>query len=623
MIFVSFVATEDAVSARDIHKATDLCIESLNSPSPRLGRESCCYRIEKITLPIGGDPRKYFETISRLLMRWLEEDRITCIASNISCAELDPLMPNGAYGESLLAMLILAFPEIRWLFSVIEEAGKVKEDKSSDFDKELDEFHRTHGIQNLFQPSYSSLFDGGGLRDWVRRQVKKDADNKKDASYLPRRQQLLVAMDEETEYACLHAYAAYRFGFRGLNVTRRDLADGVFGNDAGKDIGVDAPKVVMEDLYLNFPGDSGGLSDLYKRDRKLGKLNSTKYRIVVTSGQRVPGQESVRKNNRAYFRDQKSKGKKIWKLHKPHAGIFALWKKSRLAHIRFDSSDGPCRSATGWGKGYCWPPDWKRLARETSSSQSSGHSSPGILLQIARSLLNRAEKLLPDVCSVEDAVRGAVLATDALELLGGKTPTMAAEALALKHQFELLAECQFSGVKYHIDMKMRLDEIERDAESIAQWFHHSEQKSAVLNIRMDVINKLVRILREYNQFDEEKVCMARVRRLHNSLYMRERWWRKLAWPFLRYSEFLLTSFWRFTSAIVVWVLAVWWLYYEAGSGLGGDESKSLSSFGHAIGTFFSVDPVPEYLFLSSIVVVAGVFHLGIFISLLYDLVNKK
>ena len=86
------------------------------------------------------------------------------------------------------------------------------------------------------------------------------------------------------------------------------------------------------------------------------------------------------------------------------------------------------------------------------------------------------EALDAGVTSVADAVSGAVLATDALELTGGRTPTTAIDALYLKHQFELEAECQFSGVEYHLRIEPRLEEIAEDAAWICRWFAPRQQK---------------------------------------------------------------------------------------------------------------------------------------------------
>ncbi len=257
------------------------------------------------------------------------------------------------------------------------------------------------------------------------------------------------------------------------------------------------------------------------------------------------------------------------------------------------------------------------------SEAPGGHSSPGILVEVARHMLNRAEQMLNNgIATVDEALRGAVLASDALELLGGKTPTMSAEALALKHQFEVHAECQFCGVEHHLNMKDRLKEIARDAGAISQWFHPSIRKRTALNIRLDVVNRLVRILREYNQFDEERYCLVEARRLHRNLYIQSRWWRRGIAPFVWYADWLLSSFPRFVVAIGIWVGTIWGIYHFLGVGSGHGKDRG-DAFDYAVGTFFGIDTVAGHSVLGALVIMAGIFHLGVFISLIYDLVNRR
>lgn len=616
MIFVSIAQQKTESPA--LRQAVEFSLQA----RPKVDGALSHYKFRELLVPDYSieQPDTAFESIAREFTAWLKRDEVTVVVSQVKPLALNPLLRTV---DSVLAMLVLTFPEVRWLFGSIRGYAKAKQgdneevlDRKIAIGKNLDNFRAAHGLHHLFQPVQSPLFDGPGLRDWVHGLAAKE-----DAEYVPRRRKLAVAIDEETDYANLHAYTAYRFGFKALAVARFDAAKALFGRECTAGFG--SPKLVLEDLYLNFPDGKKGLSKLKKRQQELPGLESVTWRILVTSGHRVPGDGQRQLDNRQYVAEQKAKGRELWYLHKPHAGIFALWEDSRLAKMCLSGTQNSGKARRGTSEGFIWPPDWRQIEKDRKGQDSSGHSSPGILLLIARHLLDRAESMLGGgITSVEEAVHGAVLANDALELLGGKTPTTAAEALSLKHQFEMHAVCQFSGVKYHIAMKKRLDEIERDAESIAQWFRPREQKSTALNIRMDVVNKLVRILRAYNQFDEEQECMNRVRKLHNLLYVHERPWRFIFYPFLWYSSWLLSSFLKFSVAILFWVLGVWGVYSLV-TPAGSATPKELGAFGHAIGTFFSVDPIAGYVVLSSIAVVSGLFHLSIFISLLYDMVNKK
>nr|VFK10101.1 MAG: hypothetical protein BECKLPF1236A_GA0070988_100327 [Candidatus Kentron sp. LPFa]VFK26092.1 MAG: hypothetical protein BECKLPF1236C_GA0070990_100306 [Candidatus Kentron sp. LPFa] len=620
-----------------------------------------------------------FADIAAEFSKWLKEDEVTILVSQVEPMALNPLLKTR---DSLLAMLILAFPEARWFVGTIRGYGKSDGD-----DKRLDGFRARHDLSNLFQPQQTPLFDGAGLRDWVRERAKdaKGTDGtKKDTRYLPRREQLAIAMDEETDYANLHAYTAYRFGFRALAISGREAADAVLGRNPFPQWGT--PDLVLEDLFLNFPSGGHGLSDLERvRGKEFPVLEQVsppiqkpyppieevfspleeespliddayprnerkRHRILITSGQST----EHRAKNRKYIAERR-----IRLIYKPLAGIFSIWEKSGLdRRLRWlDEMEKETehrwiprveKTRRGTGKGYVWPPDWReieRIEREEKRerekegkepSSSGGHSSPGILLLIARHLIGRAKSMLAkEPPSVEEAVRGAVLAGDALELLGGKTPTSAAEALSLKHRFELHAECQFVGVEHHIPLVRRFDEIKRDAASIARWFRPEEKERASLNIQMNIVNQLLVILRQYNQFDEEQVCMARVRRLQNSLYMQERQgWGWIFWPLMRYSEFLFKSFSRFTLAIFLWIGGLFGLFSlifhmrdVPDKALQGSSCTQGFPFGDAISTFLGTVPITSYGYwavaLSVLAIVAGLAHLGIFISYLYTLVSRR
>ena len=594
--------------------AMEIAAGLLNHGRPRLEASrdlTLGVRVEHLLLPEDSVTKErlpaVFGEMANAFSHWLAEDsRVIAVVADVEADKLQPLDDGGSNSETLISMLILAFPEIRWLFGAVRGLNA-----------EAVEFVRHHGVHRLFKDDGSPLFDGHGLRDWVRARAK---GVEPQVEYLPERRALAVSMDEELDYAYLHAWAAYRFGFRAAVVTSKSQADQWLGNETRP------PCLVMEDLFLNFPdysrdeGDTYGLSDLRTREEKLPSLKDVRYRVIVTSGHRRKFDREKHLRNRTYFLEARGDSK-IWKVRKPHSGIFSFWRKSRLNELRLGCGGEERSKRAGYAPGFVWPPIW------SDQNEASGHSSPGILVEIARHMLNRAERMLNDgIATVEDVVHGAVLASDALELLGGKTPTMSAEALALKHQFELHAECQFCGVEHHLHMKERIDEIERDAGAIARWFHPDIRKKTALNIRLDVVNKLVRILRDYNQFDEERYCMVEARRLHRQLYVGEHWLRLFALPFIAYAEWLLSSFKKFTFAIVGWVGLAWMLYYfspiiSEATKKGVDDRAE--PFGQAVGTFFGVDIVGAHPVISIIVIVAGLFHLGIFISLIYDLVNRR
>lgn len=544
--------------------------------------------------------------------------------------------------EKLIAMLILTFPELHWVFGVLsgEDSGQGDRFPMED-----------HTLKSLCKARRSRLFDPTGLRDWVREQTGKsltarDWSNSSkthgDTSYLPRRQESAVAIDDESAYSYLHAYTAYRFGFRASPICTFTLANELLhktteNNGVIKNENVDElvqawpPRIIFEDIHLNFADGKPGLSKLYAdhqvnvheskgRCEEWQLVESAEHRIFITSNQRLHGDEYKHERNKAYIEEQRALGKRIKVLDKPYAGIFKLWRQSGLAR----------RLPHGLAVGFAWPPE-----RLTFADNTHDHSSPGALLVVAETLIHRAEELLgSDASSVEEAVRGAVLATDALELLGGRTATIAVQAVRLKHQFELLAECQFAGVQYHLDVIDRIEDVHKEISHISKWFGRRQRFSAALNSEMHVLLDLVRVLRNYGQFDEEQVLMNRIRSIHNSLWMRQRPWRLLTmWPVLRYIEFLLGSFTRFALSLTAWILllagvfwagdsvAAWITVGDTGAnGMRVAVSRALESF---LGKGFPNDANVFTALLYVIATIAGLLHVGAFVSLLYSNVTRK
>src|ERR1043165_550273 len=169
---------------------------------------------------------------------------------------------------------------------------------------------------------------------------------------------------------------------------------------------------------------------------------------------------------------------------------------------------------------------------------------------VADMLIRRSRALLDKASSVETAIQGAVLATEALELTGRRTPTTAIDALTLKHQFEVLAECQFYGVEHHIDTKKRWEDIDTETDVISNWFQKNEVEKAKLDAQMHVLNRLLGIFRDHNKFEEEQQFMNRARNVHNSLWLKKNAWRLPCKPFLRYLEFLMSSALRFAACVL-------------------------------------------------------------------------
>ncbi len=563
------------------------------------------------------------------------DDNIVVLVDTIRPSELNPLS-EGESWNNLIALLILTFPEIKWLFGVIQNIPV-------EF-QSIAEHHQL--LSMLTRARRDPLFDPTGLRDWVRKQAKNISTNHK-LEYLAVRKTMAASIEEESSYAYLHAYSAYRFGYRADVITSWALMEERFGSEVKKH-GYD---LLLEDISLNFPdrSDKKHLLSLSERAERLPLLDSTKdsensqYRIVITAGQSTT-QKAISQENEKYLKDKIiGKGKR---LLKPLGGILDLWKKAGLMKR--------AQGRAGNALGFVWPPK----PPEATGSEDVGHGTPGKLTKVAEILIRRAEKYHETAKLPEEFIKSAVLATDAGELLGGQTPTLTLSAVALRHELEVKAETAFVGVGFHFDVEERIKEIEYEIRKISNWFNKKVRKKALLDAQVFILNKISLILRQAGQFEEEQSCLIRLRYLHRKL-QRPKFWKIFQWPkhwVFGYAEWLMASFGRFILFVFFWNVGLSILlsilrqnkgvtnftdcfstaftYYfsrdftDCSPALFIDYFSTVfeKCFSTVFSSFFgvSLSSEPTYeLTISMIAVLAGVFHIGILISMLYSLISRK
>lgn len=501
---------------------------------------------------------------------------------------------------ALAGMLLMTFPEIRWIFFDFEKA---KDSNKLEFIDPLKTF------QTL--ANHNPIFDCSEYREKVRASFFSDPESSKSIHYLLDRASYSASIDEEEPYAFMHGYLAYRMGYKGFLITTKKAMDEVLSK------GSDKPDInlTFEDMFLNFPDLVGNmhLSDLRKRDETYEKLKDVQKRIFVTVGHNNIGWHD---DNKRYQDELKRNGKKVKVLYKPSGGIYNILEKAGLSKDYWERRKK----------------EWEKARPSRDSENTGGHSAPGRLLAIAERLIDRAENIYNEAKSVQDCIHGATLALEAQELLGYRTPTTCLEAIALRHKLEVKAECMFYGVEYNIDVEKRFEELENEIKTVSQWFDPKVRESSALNAQMSIVTEIMRIFEEHGQFDEQQKCLNHFRRLNRRWYFKKHPWILPFKPVRWYVETLLGSFSLFIAMLFFWPIAGGILSWF-GSADFGDVLKTTGSpdFGkhliNATGTFFGVQPVQfpvdnSAMIITTILILAGFLHLGIFISHLYTLISR-
>ena len=519
--------------------------------------------------PQGAIGNENFDRAAAFVSARLKKDgEVIALVDEVDPSLMNPLMSKG--WSTLIAMLVMAFPEVRWHFLVVMGRPGAKE---NDEQAAWDRFFRLHGAGALTDARGTALFDGYGLRDHIHEVMRRDGPSSMRPSQrddgVPRRKELAAVLDDESGFSQFCGLMAYRNGFRAHAVASWSEAERLLG----KEPPLKFPIVLsIEDWYLGFPDASPGrLSDFSERQGLLKALgaNPPPIRRFVTVGH--DRQKETAAKRRDYLRglrlnERLETGRPVTStcqvVYKPASGLHTLWEKLGLLrafpkNTTVGRESANYRHARGLAMGYVWPPCKPNKISGTDENHD-GHSAPGRLLQIAEHLIQRATKLLEDVATVSDSVRGAVLATQALELLGGKTPTVAVDALALKHEFEVVAECQFVGVEFHLSMKERLAEIRQNLEAMKHWLHRDRQEAFLLNSEARIVKRIIAVLDEYGEYEESVTCQNQLRWLHRKIRQHDEWRAKKVlriafWWVNYYLEWVQRSFVHFACTLTFFI----------------------------------------------------------------------
>ena len=640
---------------------------------------------EWIAIRHGLRAGEQFDRAAAFLVKALDGGRIlTVLVDEINPMLMNPLRANG--WPTLVAMLVLAFPEVRWHFLVL--TGRPRGDQQDRANQEplhrWDSFQALHGIDGLFEPRGTPLFDGYGLRQHVLTCMTEDENQDRhfnrsslrSVGSVPARRALATVLDEEEGYRWFQAYMAYRHGFRVCAIAFWREAENLLGSGGRLDPKA-SPRddalihnsifaLSLEDWFLSYPDQTDpATSDLRRRSELLPalRLQAPPLRRFLTVGhQHQAGVLVDRRNNwLAQLRKQEIGAtghplkQKQQIAFKPASGIFSLWKELGLDRDWNSTGEQAWKPSLrrkyhGLAPGYFWPPDNSDTA--VTQNVDDGHSSPGRLLHLAESLIDRANVLVRECNTATEALRGAVLATQALELLGCRTPTVSVEALLLKHAFEVIAECQFPGVEYHLNLRERLADVKTNLAGLSVWLHYNRRHDFMLNAEAQILSKLSSILVEYGEYEEAELCQQELRDLHRQISVRYDFKTRpliapLVWPFRWYIVFVLRSTANFFLSIAILFGIFWGAYSIEGQvsasvtddcfkcsvvtkNSTSEDSQALANpFYDTFKAIISGEPIEKEKTTSGARIISyvasslGVLNLGILISVLHSRMNRR
>jgi hypothetical protein len=518
--------------------------------------------------------------------------------------DIQPIRYDAGNAE-LAGMLSMTFPEVHWvLYSVknVSESSRIWY-WASDID----------GI--LSSDWFPELFDPYGVRNEMRVNSNNIFAIDHSDFRLPTREtkRRAIVIDEEEAYAYFHSYILYRLGYLCYTVTdyrRMQLLKEDCQTPISPEVHIDAS---IEDIFLNFSDQpkNENYSNISHRDRNHVNLKKAMRRIFVTSGHKNNKWDD---ENERYFGQLRAQGRIVKKVYKPSGGIFNLIIKA------------------GFEREYRkkLKEDRKKLFPRAQVTESGIpiHSAPGKLLVIAERLIERADKIFSGAKSVRECVQGAILALEAQEVLGYRTPTTSLEALALRHKLEVKAECMFYGVGYNIDVRSRVKEIRADIRLLSRWCHPSVKYRTALNANLTIVTEIMKIFRDYSQFDEEQACLKQLRTINRKWFYAN----NPAWAFTRpiraYTETIVGSVALFSLALLGWPLIGGLISKMAGAAYGSGVDTLPQHIMNSIFTFFGLQPVVSPINSAAMgitvgLVVVGFLHLGIFVSYVYTLLTRK
>jgi len=538
-------------------------------------------------------------------------------------AAMSPIRHDIGHWPVAASMLLLAFPEMCWLF--YSPYDRVTPPSFPE-DSYLGVSPFLRRIPLSRRRDIGDLLDPFGLRNTIREAILNTKNEGGPVlPNVPTRDAVAVTVDDEESQAFFNAYVAYRFGYCACPITNWRALQKALGEDP-----LFQPNLLLEDLYLGFPDKDRNLSlsSLKERDEHFSENfdKKLKRRIIITVGHR----ETKRMQNGWHknidylgrFENKSSTKKERVKtniIYKPISGIFHLWNKMGMP-----KSSGISDSTIKFE----WPP-----RPGSTSRQPEGHSAPGRILVIAERLADRSRSILEDPHDVLDVIHAATLALEAKELLADRTPTTALEALALQHRAEVRAESMFRGIEFNLDVQSRFEEINREVQAVAHWFSGRRRRRVTLNARLAIVEDLAREFSELDQFEEERECRAEARRLYFDFWAQQSPWRLPFLPLLRYLSLSLRSLPVFLCLVTLWIV-LFGMGYHALDPYIFEKSRSFGEAFSVSTIYFFTLSIPDYgwynaskqVLWNSILAfqsAVSLSHLGILVSHIYLIISRR
>jgi len=572
--------------------------------------------VRRVVIDQFFDGLAIYENLADEIQQALDSIDATAGSQNFDIL-VDSIAPNEMHlvtevagWSNIVSLLIVTFPEVRWLFGAIHGAPL--------------EFPRDdHVLRAGLSARRDPMFDPTGLRNWIRIRTNLELDIGKSGLRLPVRAQAAASIDDETGYCRFCGYTAYRFGYRTDIVTNWKLMRSLFassGDRVGSESMSHGYRVLLEDMSLNFPDKPGDAHILMldKRGAILPLLDSCNIhedaaiRALVTSGHGHDDQNALA-SNRTYLRNKRVGIGHV--VMKPTGGMIDLWE--RIGQLG-GGRDGERR---GNASDFQWP-----SIADTSGSMR-GHGAPGKLILIGERLLRRAECIRRGTSTLSHCLLGGVIAMDAAELIGGRAPALALSALAYKHEFEVKAECAFVGSGFHFEIARRIGEIEIESRASCATYSDGPRELAEMNAAALVLNRLAIAFRGEGKFEEETQCLVALRSTNRRLQYKQRpgLLDRASGAVLGYAEWLLSSFLRLAS-VSIGLLVGFTLVWLAIDFRLNDKFTPVNAVALTFSAFFGGNAVESEWPLtiwSCLAVVTGAFHVGVLISFIYSLISRK